>query len=117
MARGDLNASQAGPQSRGDALADRKVEAAIVRVLTNKFSLSERVVQQLQELAGDRGDTAAGRPRAAVRRQDLRAIARMSEMKSKQVSAAPTAADFNALRDDVRMVFEALRAIAQALGA
>ncbi|CAB3972356.1 MULTISPECIES: hypothetical protein [Burkholderia] len=115
MARGDLNASQAGPNSRGDALVDKKVETAIVRVLTTKFGLSERVVQQMQELAGDRGDKAAGRPRAAVRRQDLGAVSRMADMKSKTVTAAPTAADYNALRDDVSMVYEALRVIARAM--
>jgi hypothetical protein len=116
MARGDLNASQSGPNSRGDALTDRPLETAIVRVLVNKFGLSERTVQSIQELAGLRGQLTDGtRPREAVRHEDLGAIARMSEMKSKQVSAAPTAADYNALRDDVRMLFEAMRTIAQRL--
>ncbi|WBF05221.1 hypothetical protein [Burkholderia phage CSP3] len=116
MARGDLNASQTGPNSRGDALTDRLVETSIIRVLVNKFGLSERTVQSIQELAGLRGQLTDGsRPREAVRHEDLGAISRMSEMKSKQVNAPPTAADFNALREDVRMLFEAMRTIAQRL--
>ncbi|MBU9386648.1 hypothetical protein [Burkholderia multivorans] len=114
--RGDLNTSQTGGlNSRGDAITDRVVETSIVRVLTNKFGLSERVVQAIQELAGLRGQPDGTRPREAVRHEDLASIARMSEMKSKQVSGPPTVADFNALRDDVRMLFEAMRVIAQRL--
>lgn len=113
MARGDLNASQSGSNQRGDAVSDRAIETAIVRVLTTKMGLSERVVQQIQELAGERGET--GRPKAAVVRRDLEAIGRMPTLKSKPVTAAPTAADFNALRDDVRLIYEALAAIAASL--
>jgi hypothetical protein len=116
MARGDLNASQSGTNERGDALTDRRIETSIVRVLNAKFGLSERVVQQIQELSGARGQQQDGsRPRAAVRRQDLSAFNRMDQLSSKAVTAAPTAADFNALRDDVRAIYEALSIIVQAV--
>lgn len=114
MARGDLNASQTGANTRGDATSDKQVETTIIRVMTAKFGLSERNVQQLQELSGLRGQASDGtRPREAIRRADVGAITRMPAMKSKPVTAAPTVDDFNALRDDVRAIYEALAALAQ----
>lgn len=114
MARGDLNSSQASGAQRGDAITDRQVEATILRVLVAKFGLSERLVQQIQELAGERGD--AAKTRAAVRRADLAdALGRVPVLSSKPATAAPTAAEYNALRDDVRRMYEALSLIAQAL--
>lgn len=116
MARGDLNASQAGPSARGDALTDRAVEATILRVLNTKLGISERSVQQVQELTGLRGRLDNGdRPREAVRRENFSALARLAPMKSQKLSAAPTVADYNALRDDIRTVYEALSLIAQAI--
>jgi hypothetical protein len=116
MARGDLNASQAGPSARGDALTDRTVEATILRVLNTKLGITERSVQQIQELTGLRGRLDSGdRPREAVRRENFGALARMAPMKSKQLGAAPTAADYNALRADIVAVYEALALIAQAI--
>jgi hypothetical protein len=115
MARGDFNASRTGQNQRGDSLTDRRVETAIVMVLTSKFGLSARNIQQIQELSGLRGSQKDGsRPREAVRRQDISAIGRMGEMKSLQVSGTPTADDYNALQNDVRIIYEALTAIALA---
>jgi hypothetical protein len=82
MARGDLNSAQVGRETRGDALTDRQVEAAILRVLTNKVGLSERTVQQIQELIGERGEP--GKPRSAVRRQDLSAIGRLPQFSARR---------------------------------
>jgi len=117
MARGDLNASQAGAQSRGDSITDRMVEAGIVRVLTSKYGLNERAIQEIQLLIGLRGSASGGAlPLAALRRQDIAALDRVKAMKSKPAAGAtPTAAEYNALRDDVRMLFEALGLIAQVL--
>lgn len=116
MARGDLNASQSGAQSRGAAVSDKDVEVIIMRVLNSKLGLSERMVQELQALVGLRGDPGVtARPKAAVRRSDLGVIGQMQQLGSKEVSGTPTAADYNALRQDVRRVFEALATIAQAL--
>lgn len=113
MARGDLNASQAGPNTRGNSVSDRELETAIVRVLTTKVGLTERTVMALQELTGQRGEN--GHPRAAVRRSELAALARVPDFGSQRVTAAPTAAEFNALREDVRRMYEAIELIAKAL--
>jgi len=113
MARGDLNSAQVGRETRGDALTDRQVEAAILRVLTNKVGLSERTVQQIQELIGERGEP--GKPRSAVRRQDLSAIGRLPQFSVPPGSAAPTKAEFDALRDQVRVLYEALALIIRAI--
>lgn len=111
MARGDL---KLGGLQRGNAISDRDIEQAILRVLGVRLGVSERLVQQLQELAGERGD--ADKTRAAVRRADLAdALGRVPALSSKPAAAAPTAAEYNALRDDVRRLYEALSLIAQAL--
>lgn len=87
-----------------------------MRVLTTKIGLSERMVQDLQALTGLRGEPGStARPRAAVRRGDMSVIGRMQELQSKEAAGAPTRAEFNALRDDVRRVYEALAAIAAAV--
>lgn len=53
---------------------------------------------------------------AAARRADLAdALGRVPALSSKPAAAAPTAAEYNALRDDVRRMYEALSLIAQAL--
>lgn len=116
MARGDLNASQAAQQSRGAAVSDRDIEVTIMRVLTTKLGLSERMVQDLQALTGLRGEPGSmTRPKAAVRRGDMSVIGRMQELQSKEATGAPTQAEFNALREDVRRVYEALAVIASAV--
>jgi len=114
--RGALNASQAGPNARGDALTDRMVEAGIVRVLKSKYKLDERAIQAIQLLIGLRGQADGGTlPFAALRRQDLAPLDRVKSMSSKPLTAAPTLDDYNRLRNDVRQLFEALGLIAQVI--
>jgi hypothetical protein len=116
MARGDLNAANQGRNERGNAISDRDIETAVLRVLTTKLGLSERGVQAIQTLAGLRN--AAGvpdKPGAAVRRGDLDALARVASMKTQPLTGAPSAADYNALRKEVAMLYEALGLIAQAV--
>lgn len=86
-----------------------------MRVLTTKLGLSERNVQDLQALAGLRSEADGSRPREAVRRADLAVLGTVQELGSKNVSASITAADFNALRMDVRRIAEALSKIAGAV--
>lgn len=69
----------------------------------------DRAKEKLEKLTGERGD--ANKSLAAVRRADLRTLATV-ELKSAQVSAAPTQADFNALQRDVATIFDALKRIA-----
>lgn len=116
MARGDLNASQLSSAQRGTSASDRDVELIVMRVLTKKLGLDERMVQDLQALIGLRGEPGSTqRPRAAVRRSDLQAINDIPQLRSKDVGATPTAAEFNALRLDLRRIAEALSIIAQAI--
>ncbi|SEH89879.1 hypothetical protein [Paraburkholderia hospita] len=117
MARGDINSSQIGGTNRGDAVGNRALEVTIVRVLNSKFGLSERAVQQIQELAGLRGIADDGtRPNMAVKRGDFGPLLRVPAPSSKAAAGAtPTAAEYNALRDDVLALFEAFGLIAQAV--
>lgn len=73
----------------------------------------DRVKEKVEKLTGERGD--AARSLAAVRRLDLRTLASV-KIQSAQVSAAPTAADFNALQRDVATIFAALQRISNSLG-
>lgn len=116
--RGALNASQAGPNARGDSITDRVVEAGIVRVLKSKYKLDERAIQAIQLLIGLRGqaDADVPLPYAAMRRQDFDSLLRVKAMTSKPLTAAPTLDDYTRLRNDVRMLFEALGLVAQVLG-
>lgn len=68
---------------------------------------------KFERLNGERGDDK--RSQAAVRRIDLQVLGTV-EMKSGQVSAAPTQADFNALQSDVATIFKALQRISNVLG-
>jgi hypothetical protein len=117
MARGDINSSNLGQNERGGALSDRAVEVSVLRVLQNRLGLTLTIIQKMQELTGDRfaTDTKTTRPRAAVRRGDFDTVGRIKELKSVKLSAAPTAADYNALRDDVKQIFEALEGVVTAL--
>lgn len=114
MARGDLNVSQTGSNTRGSA-GDKSLETTVLRVINSKLGLSQTDVQDLQTLAGLRGRALDGSfPNQAVTRKDVSTIGKMAPMKSSQVTAAPTAADFNALQADVNTIYQALAAIALA---
>lgn len=69
----------------------------------------QRIREKVEKLTGERGDDT--RPLSAVRRQELRALA-SNTLKSTQVAAAPTQAQFNALQADVALIFKALQRIA-----
>ena len=114
--RGAINSAQSGPNSRGNALSDSDLEVAIVRVLQNRLNLSTQNIQRLQELTGDRKHpTDTNRLKAAVRRGELVAIGNMNPMKSQVLTAAPTMADYNALRADVLQIFTALEDVMTAI--
>lgn len=69
--------------------------------------------ERLEVLTGERGDDK--KSRSAVRRGELQALASMG-LKSKQLTAAPTMADYNALQADVAAVFKALTLISNYYG-
>ncbi len=73
----------------------------------------ERLREQVQLLAGERGS--ADKSKTAIRRGELRALASL-EMKSSQISAAPTQADFNRLQADVAAIYAAFVLISNLLG-
>lgn len=72
-----------------------------------------QIKETVEKLAGIRGDST--KSQSAVRRSELRALASLS-LKSTQVTAVPTQADFNALQTDVSNIFKALQRISNILG-
>ncbi len=93
--------------ARGDALTFGQLQAAQA---AREIS---RVRESLEKLTGERGDST--KSLSAVRRSELRALASIS-LKSAQVTASPTQADFNALQADVATIFNALSRISNVLG-
>ncbi|HJV52794.1 MAG TPA: hypothetical protein VJ652_15105 [Noviherbaspirillum sp.] len=72
-----------------------------------------RMSERLELLTGERGD--ATKAKSALRRTELRPLASLT-LQSKQVSAAPTQADFNALQKDVANIMEALTRLSNLAG-
>ena len=72
-----------------------------------------RMRETIEKLSGKRGDSL--KSNSAIRRMELRALASM-QMRSKQVTASPTAADYNALQEDVASIYNALSRISNRLG-
>ena len=72
-----------------------------------------RMRETIEKLSGERGDSL--KSNSAIRRMELRALASM-KMRSKQVTASPTAADYNALQEDVASIYNALSRISNRLG-
>lgn len=71
-----------------------------------------RLVELLEVLAGTRpGST----DKAAVRIVDLRELLLLGEVRAKEVAAAPSADEYNALLRDVRELNLRLRAVATVL--
>lgn len=70
-----------------------------------------RVQQQVELLTGRRGDGSM----SAVRRRELVNLAKLP-LKSSQIQAAPTQADYNSLQEDVANLFKALAQISNAYG-
>lgn len=74
-----------------------------------------RLQEQVQIMTGERGG--ADKSRTFIRRGELRPLAGLStQMKSKQITAAPTAADYNALQADVAAIYQAFVLISNTLG-
>jgi len=93
--------------ARGDAVSS---DGAQARKLMSDF---ERIREKVEKLTGERGD--ADKSLSAVRRGELQALASI-KLKSTQVTAAPTQAQFNALQSDVATISAALKRISNLLG-
>lgn len=64
----------------------------------------------------DGSGRATARPQAAVRLEDINAILEIAdELRSSSVSSTPTAAQYNALFEDVRDLHNRLRQVSEAL--
>ena len=96
--------------ARGDKIQGPQERPADIAQLFRDFS---RIREKVEKFTGERGD--AKLPLSAVRRSELAALASMGMM-SAQVSAAPTATDYNALQKDVANIFQALQRISNILG-
>lgn len=75
--------------------------------------MEDRLIEKLEVLDGSRARQDL--KQAAARISDMEAVLQLPNMKSNAVSAAPTASDFNALREDVKAISEALLTISLAL--
>jgi len=73
----------------------------------------KRVEQYMKILLGQVG--ADTKPLSSLRRGELLPLASQT-MKSEQLLAAPTMADFNALQADIQMIFDALSLISNRNG-
>ncbi|PTW53567.1 hypothetical protein C8N35_11622 [Breoghania corrubedonensis] len=69
--------------------------------------------ERLDTLAGSRN--ARVRDQSAVRLQELEALRTIPKMRSATATAAPTAEEFNRLRDDVAQLYALLSTVARAL--
>lgn len=69
--------------------------------------------ERLEVLLGERGDDK--KSRSAVRRIELQALASLG-LQSKQLTAAPTMDDYNALQADVANIYKALTMISNLYG-
>lgn len=69
-----------------------------------------RMHEKLEVLDGSRPGS---KENAAVRLKDLAQILSLAEVKTQQVSSAPTAADFNSLLGDLRALSNAVRSLAE----
>ncbi|MBD9539926.1 hypothetical protein IB276_10725 [Ensifer sp. ENS04] len=72
----------------------------------------DRDLEKLEVLAGTR---AGSMERAAVRIEDLVELLQIAAVRTAQVSAAPTAADFNSLLLDIKEINNRLSTVAQVL--
>jgi hypothetical protein len=71
------------------------------------MSMDSLNIERLQQLTGERGD----KTKAAIRRGDVSLSS--APMKSKQITAAPTQADYNNLQADVARLWTLFSSIAQ----
>lgn len=69
-------------------------------------------IEKLEVLDGSRSGS---RERAAVRLEDVRELLQLAQVRTKEVSAAPTPDDFNSLLKDIKEISNRLNTVAQAL--
>lgn len=75
--------------------------------------MMDRNVEKLEVLDGSRAGS--DKRRAAVRIEDVEALLKVPTLQSADVTTTPTAAQYNALRADVKAVSDALNTISNAL--
>ena len=72
--------------------------------------------EQIEKLEVLDGSRRGNRDKAAVRIEDLRELLQISnKLKSAQLTAAPTIADFNALQKDLEDISKRLNGVASAI--
>lgn len=72
--------------------------------------------EQLEKLEVLDGSRRGNRDKAAVRIEDLRELLQISnKLRSTQITAAPTMADFNALQKDLEDISKRLNGVAMAI--
>ena len=72
--------------------------------------------EQLEKLEVLDGSRRGNREKAAVRIEDVRELLQVStKLRSVQITAAPTMADFNALQKDLEDISNRLNGVAQAI--
>ena len=72
--------------------------------------------EQIEKLEVLDGSRRGNRDKAAVRIEDLRELLQISnKLRSAQLTAAPTMADFNALQKDVEDISKRLNGVAMAI--
>lgn len=72
--------------------------------------------EQIEKLEVLDGSRRGNRDKAAVRIEDLRELLQISnKLKSAQLTAAPTMADFNALQKDIEDISKRLNGVAMAI--
>ncbi|WP_331373773.1 hypothetical protein [Sinorhizobium chiapasense] len=79
--------------------------------MVQRFDQS-KAIETLEILAGERPRS---RDQAAVRIEDLAELLQIEQFQTSEVSAAPTAADFNSLRGDILEIHTRITVIAQVL--
>ena len=76
--------------------------------------LGQLQIEKLEVLAGSRKP--GERRKAAIRIEDFQQLADYSyKLKSTEIGAAPTMAQYNALADDVRQIHQTLQALSSVL--
>lgn len=117
MRGGESVESQIRKAQRGSVAAagntelQRIVGQFIERNLSSTLREFALIKEKVEILTAERGNVKD----FAVRRRDLGRLSQISKMKSKKVSAAPTAQEFNALVEDIQDLHRQLAAIAEAL--
>jgi hypothetical protein len=79
-----------------------------------KDGITDYLREKIEVLDGSRNATIKGR--SAIRVEDMSAILEIeSTLKSTKINAIPTAAEYNALHNDLMMLHRALRSLADSI--